>query len=99
MGAFVHLEWTYDGAFEQLFGLGRGEFSKNFPKIQMPGGLSGGGMLKLRFDWYVTTTVKHLKVPLCILKFVLLPNWHKFPNWQKLQKCVMEGIWWQNSRV
>ena len=41
-GAFDHLEWTYDGAFEQLFGLGRGEFSKNFPKIQMPGGLPGG---------------------------------------------------------
>ena len=25
----------------------------------------------------LTTTVNHLKVPLCILKFVLLPNWHK----------------------
>ena len=26
----------------------------NFPKIQMPGGLpGGGGMLKLRFDWYI----------------------------------------------
>ena len=36
VGAFDHLEWTYDGAFEQLFGLGRREFSKNFPKIQMP---------------------------------------------------------------
>ena len=45
VGAFDHLEWTYDGAFEQLFGLGRGEFSKNFPKIQMPGGCPGGGCL------------------------------------------------------
>ena len=26
MGAFDHLEWTYDGVFEQLFGLGSGEF-------------------------------------------------------------------------
>ena len=52
MGAFDHLEWTYNGAFEQLFGLGRGKFSKNFPKIQMPGGLPGG-MFKLRFDWYI----------------------------------------------
>ena len=33
VGAFDHLEWTYDGAFEQLFGLGRGEFEQNFPKI------------------------------------------------------------------
>ena len=31
------------GAFEQLFGSERG----------MPGG--GGGMLKLRFDWYITS--------------------------------------------
>ena len=29
--------------------------NKIFPKIQMPEGLpGGGGMLKLRFDWYVT---------------------------------------------
>ena len=32
MGAFEHLEWTYDGAFEQLFGLGRGEFEQKFSK-------------------------------------------------------------------
>ena len=38
MGAFDHLNWTYDGAFEQLSGPGRGDFDKNFPKIQMPGG-------------------------------------------------------------
>ena len=31
-GAFDHLEWTYDGAFEQLFGLGRGEFEQKFSK-------------------------------------------------------------------
>ena len=30
VGAFDHLEWTYDGAFEQLFGLGKGEFE---PKV------------------------------------------------------------------
>ena len=45
MGAFDHLEWTYDGAFEQLFSLESGEFDKNFPKIQMPGGLPRGGCL------------------------------------------------------
>ena len=38
VGAFDHLDWTYDGAFEQLFGLGRGEFEQKFPTIQMPGG-------------------------------------------------------------
>ena len=31
---------------------GGGNLNKNFPKIQMPGGLPGG-MLKLRFDWYI----------------------------------------------
>ena len=53
VGAFDHLEWTYDGAFEQLFGLGRGNLNENFPKIQMPGGFPGG-MFKLRFDLYIT---------------------------------------------
>ena len=28
--------------------------NKNFPKVQMPGGMPGWGMLKLRFDWYIT---------------------------------------------
>ena len=27
--------------------------NKHFPKIQMPG-WGGGGMFKLRFDWYIT---------------------------------------------
>ena len=31
---------------------GGGNLNKNFPKIQMPGGCPGG-MLKLRFDWYI----------------------------------------------
>ena len=34
---------------------GGGNLNTNFPKIQMPGGLpGGGGMLKLRFDWYIS---------------------------------------------
>ena len=32
---------------------GGGNLNKNFPKIQMPGGFAWGGMLKLRFDWYI----------------------------------------------
>ena len=34
---------------------GGGDLNKNFPKIQTPGGLpgGGGGMLKLPFDWYI----------------------------------------------
>ena len=32
MGAFDHLEWTYNAAFEQLFGLGRVEFEQTFAK-------------------------------------------------------------------
>ena len=33
---------------------GGGNLNKNFPKIQIPEGLpGGGGMLKLRFDWYI----------------------------------------------
>ena len=55
MGAFDHLEWTYDGAFEQLFGLGRGEFEQKFSKNSNARGVARGGMLKLRFDWYIST--------------------------------------------
>ena len=56
MRAFDHLEWTYDGAFEQLFGLGRGEFEQKFSKNSNARGVArGGGMLKLRFDWYITS--------------------------------------------
>ena len=30
-----------------------GNLNNNFQKSQMPGGLPGGGMLKLRFDRYI----------------------------------------------
>ena len=52
MEAFANLEWTYDGAFEQLFGLGRlgGNLNKKFPKILMPRGLPGEGGGCLSFD-------------------------------------------------
>ena len=53
VGAFDHLEWIYDGAFEQLFGLGRGEFEQKFCKKYKCPGVARGGMLKLRFDWYI----------------------------------------------
>ena len=52
-GAFDHLEWTYnDEAFEQLFGLGMGELEQKFSKNSNARG-GGGGMVKLRFDWYI----------------------------------------------
>ena len=57
VGAFDHLEWTYDGAFEQLFGLGRGEFEQKFCEKYKCPGVARGGMLKLRFDWYITSNV------------------------------------------
>ena len=54
MGAFDHMEWTYDGAFEQLFGLSRGEFEQKFSKNSNARGVARGEMLKLRFDWYIS---------------------------------------------
>ena len=55
MGAFDHLEWTYDGAFEQLFGLRRGKFEQKFSKNSNGRGIARGwGMFRLRFDWYIT---------------------------------------------
>ena len=41
------------GAFEQLFGPVRGEFEQKFSKNSNARGVPGGGMLKLRFDWYI----------------------------------------------
>ena len=43
VGAFDHLKWTCDEAFEQLSGPGRGAFEQEISKLQMPGGLPGGG--------------------------------------------------------
>ena len=45
-------EWYYDGAFEQLFSFGRGEFEQKFSKNSNARGVARGGMLKFRFDWY-----------------------------------------------
>ena len=56
VGAFDHPKWTYDGAFEQPSGPGRGNLNKNFQKFRCPGGVGGRGMLKLRLNWYVSYT-------------------------------------------
>ena len=36
-----------------------GNLNNNFQKSQMPGGLPGGGMLKLRFERYITVLNGH----------------------------------------
>ena len=65
-GVFDHLEWTYDGAFEQLFGLGRGEVEQKFSKNSNARGVApgGGGMLKLWFDWYISHAIYSAMVDL-----------------------------------
>ena len=45
VGAFDHLEWTYDGAFEQVFGLGWGEFEQKFSKNSNAWEVARGGCL------------------------------------------------------
>ena len=56
LGAFDHLKWTYDKAFEQLFGPGRGGGGAFEPKISKNSNARGRGegMLKLHFDWYIS---------------------------------------------
>ena len=45
------------GAFEQLFGPVRGEFEQKFSQNSNARGVARrGGMLKLRFDWYIIET-------------------------------------------
>ena len=41
------------GHLNSFSALGGGNLNKNFPKIQIPGGLPGG-MFKLQFDWYIS---------------------------------------------
>ena len=57
MGAFEILKWTYDGAFEELFGPGRWNLNKNFPKDSNARGVAVE-MLNLRFDWYINSMSK-----------------------------------------
>ena len=62
VGAFDHLEWTYDGACEQRFwtafqprewGIFQ-KFSKNSNTRGVAQGGGGGAvMFKLWFDWYI----------------------------------------------
>ena len=50
------------GAFEQLFGPMREEFEQKFSKNSNAWGVApGGGMLKLRFDWYIIGEKHFLK--------------------------------------
>ena len=47
--------------------LGKGDLNKNVPKIQMP-----EGMLKLRFDWYITVRSKGYSCQLAFDNSVLI---------------------------
>ena len=45
-----------------------GNLNNNFQKSQMPGGLPGEGMLKLRFDRYIIS-IKQIKAILFLFSF------------------------------
>ena len=54
-----------------------GNLNNNFQKSQMPGGVPGGGMLKLRFDRYITSY-------LLIQTLIIISTLLYFTNeWQK----------------
>ena len=63
MGVFDHQEWTYDGAFEQLFGLGSGEFEQKFSQNSNARGVArgGGGGACLSFDLTGTLAARLLE--------------------------------------
>ena len=46
------------GHLNGIFARVGGNLNNNFQKSQMPGGLPGGGMLKLRFDRYITLSFR-----------------------------------------
>ena len=58
MAAFDHLEWTYGGHLHSFSASGGGNFNKNFPKIQMRGGLPTG-LPAGGSDWYISMNLSH----------------------------------------
>ena len=57
------IEWLIStgwGHLNSYLARGGGNLNTNFPKIQMPGGLSGG-LLKLRFHWYIIKLCNYLR--------------------------------------
>ena len=58
-----------------------GNLSNNFQKSQMLGGLPGVGMLKLRFDRYISRVYNLMQAFtinfICLMKFVSIPQVYK----------------------
>ena len=80
VGVFDHLEWTYKWAFEQRFGLERGNFPKMFQKFKYRG---GGGCLSFALTG---TLIRHLNKILCSKTMYI--NWPlyssvTYPKWSK----------------
>ena len=55
---------------------GGGNLNKNFAKNTNARGLPGGGMLKLRFDWYISPSSERMANAANIIFFLQLP-----PSW------------------
>ena len=53
-----------------------GNLNNNFQKSQMPGGLPGGGILKLRFDRYISAVSLTSVFKNMLLKLVQLEDSH-----------------------
>ena len=84
VGAFDHLEWTYDGAFEQLFGLGRGEFEQNFSKTSNARGVAAGDVEATIWlvhwpHWPRISSILHLFLRYPLSCFSLQDLWKRFP--------------------
>ena len=73
---FDHLEWTYDGAFEELFSLGSGEFEQKFSKNSNARGVARGGCLS--FD--LTDTLDGHDGAICAAKHLELVHAHHLAN-------------------
>ena len=59
MGAFDHLNGPLSvGHLKGILAQVGGNLNNNFHKSQMPGGLPGVAMLKLRFDRYIIVCLK-----------------------------------------
>ena len=57
MGAFDHLKWTYSGAFEHLFGPGKGNLTDTNSKSSNAPGVARGGCLTFNLTGTLSNAV------------------------------------------
>ena len=65
-----------------------GNLNNNFQKSQMPGGLPGGGMLKLRFDRYIILLISLILFLISPSSFIRTSLDHQYRVYNEFMKSA-----------